>query len=145
MKKPQWLLLPSGILLVLLSSLLVFGRFGSKEKIMLICIMGGICLLLMLLTAFFFSLNQKSSNLKLKNVFQDNRSDLVKLANVLSFPCLLMDQKGTVLWRNDAMDKIFPENSIKSALPKFNLDYPPHAVNLEYSNTSYQVFSRKFL
>lgn len=136
--------MPSGILLVCLCFLLAFTRFSTGIKLFLVCTIGGICLLLMLLTAVFNIVNQKTYERNISNIFQDNRQDTAKIAKILAFPCLLMDQTGLIVWRNDAMEKICAENNIKAVFPKFNPVLPPLAVKYEYNGTSYQLFSHKF-
>lgn len=142
MKRPQRFLLPVIILLLGLTAFCIFPKIlPGNFHIILPSVICFAALVLLILTWKFIVDNLKQQRAEKDNIFAETRSLSSKIANDLSVPCLLMNENGSIVWRNDAMTRLSEEKHISRILSNYNLEKPPFAANADLSGSSYIVYS----
>ena len=112
------------------------------QSIQLALIVFGVCALFFILIAFLLSYIQKHQQTRMDEVFSDNRSVTEKVIEDITIPALLSDMSGNIVWRNKAMEEIYPEKNLQAAIQQ--MDYQkPITKQIVWNNASYQVMHMK--
>lgn len=104
------------------------------------CIVAGISLILIGGLLLFFSHVAHKQQRLMDQVFADNGTASAQLIARIGIPLLLCDMSGRIVWRNEAMGKIYPSDTLKEALPAFN-PAQPSVQQIVWQGSSYQVMN----
>ncbi len=141
MKKTKTILLPLGILLGVLSlAILASGWYQAYRLIAALSALG------VSLIVFFVSLGLERKRAaaiqrRMDDVFSENSKIAEHLVNQVSIPCTLVEDDGRIVWRNEAMQKIYAGPDIVRLQPNFDFSAPLVAVSVEHAGSVYQVMS----
>lgn len=141
MKQTKTCLVPVAVLLVLLCAAIAFSNLFQQERLLAGAIALGVSVFLLLICRAVELRWAKARKRQNDNIFSEN-SELAKhLVNQVAVPCALVEQGGTIVWRNESMKKIYDEPDVCRVQPNFNFEAPLVAVAMEYAGSTYQVMS----
>lgn len=141
MKQAKTGLIPLGIFsCVLCLAILASGLYQPYRLIIAAVAFGA------LLIVFFISLaleqkRAREAQKRMDDVFSENSGIASKLVNSVGIPCALVESNGTIVWRNEAMAKIFSESDVCRVQPHFDFQAPLVAMPMELAGSVYQVMS----
>ncbi len=141
MKKTRTCLLPIAVLLVLLCfALFLSGLFTQYRLIVALTALGVSIIMLLVCRAVEkrWALEQQDI---MDDVFTENNSIAARLINQVAIPCVLIEEGGRIVWRNESLKKVFDELDVKLVQPNFDINAPLVATPMEISGYTYQVMS----
>ncbi|MEA4940017.1 MAG: hypothetical protein VB091_10580 [Christensenella sp.] len=100
MKQTKTCLIPVAVLLVLLCGAVAFSNLFQQERLLAGAIALGVSALLLFICRAVEIRWAKAQKRQNDNIFSEN-SELAKhLVNQVAVPCALVEQGGTIVWRN---------------------------------------------
>ena len=109
MKQAKTDLIPLGIFSGVLCLAILFSGVFQPYRLIIAAVAFGALLIVFLIS---FALEQKrarEAQKRMDDVFSENSGIASKLVNSVGIPCALVENNGTIAWRNEAMAKIFSE------------------------------------
>lgn len=141
MKKTKTILLPLGILLCVLCVGLLASGWFQAYRLIASAVAGGISLIVFFVSFYLERKEHKEMQKRMDDVFSENSEIAAWLVNQVSIPCALIEQDGTIAWRNESMQKIFAEPDICRVQPHYDFSAPLVAVPMEHAGNVYQIMS----
>ncbi|MDO4543954.1 MAG: DHH family phosphoesterase [Clostridia bacterium] len=83
----------------------------------------------------------KKQQAKMDTVFNDNREVAANVINLVSVPALIADERGKIVWRNEAFSKIYNGNLITEVLPQYKDKLNVAAQQAVVLGSSYQIMN----
>lgn len=140
MKRVKSCLIPIAILALLLNAEIAFSNLLPNRLVA-----GGVSLgvsALLLLVCRAVELRwAKKQKLQNDDIFSENTELSKLLVNQVAIPCALVEDGGTIVWRNESMKKIYDEADVCRVQPNFDFSAPLVAAPVEYAGNTYQVMS----
>ena len=141
MKKARTCLLPIAVLLTLLCAALFFsGSFSQYRLIAAIVAFGVSVVMLLVCRAVEKKWALEQQNI-MDDVFTENNTIAARLINQVSIPCVLVEEGGRIVWRNESLKKVFDELDVKLVQPNFDISAPLVAMPMEIAGNTYQVMN----
>ncbi|MDO4493087.1 MAG: DHH family phosphoesterase [Clostridia bacterium] len=141
MKKPQYTLIPSMVTAPLLLALVWFAdRLPVKTP----WVFALLCLAVIAqgtVAWLWLTAHEREQQRRMDDVFSENAGSSAQIIRAVNVPCLLTDDSGTVVWRNEIMEKLYPETDLKPLMTGYRFAQPPAAYPLEHAGGHYQVMS----
>lgn len=128
---------------LILSGFSAYLFFIKQDKISALILLGTALLLIVILSICFSVIEQKRSQF-MDEVLTDNRSVTSSVIENISVPALIVDMKGNVIWRNNAMNDIFSGKLLTDAVPGFDATRPS-VKQISLGGNSYQVMPMPLL
>lgn len=144
MKRPQWILLPALLLTLLLIGaywLLPITSLPETVHLGTVGILVAVSFLMFLVLLLVFNAFLKKQRIRMDTIFAENAGTAAHVVREVPVPCLLADATGSVVWRNEIMAKLYPDNDLRPILPDYRFDEPKTAVSLNYNGGVYQIMS----
>lgn len=141
MKKPQRMLIPIAILFALLIGLFYFAGHFSAYRHVVAGVTAGLAILVTAITWASIVQHEKRQEQKMDEVFAENAGTAAHVIREVAVPCLLVDPKGRIAWRNEIMQKLFQEDDLCAIMPEYNFEKPQAAFAFSYAGGSYQIMS----
>lgn len=91
--------------------------------------------------AFWFNTIAKKQEKRMNRVFRENDKGVSMLVENISIPAILLDETGTIAWRNLAFKTLCEERDIHAVLPNFDGTKPLNTMHLELGGNTYQVMN----
>lgn len=113
-----------------------FWFYARAPKLLIVLILLFLAVLAFL--CFFFDRRQKSIDKTMDEVLSDNRTAASAVIDNITIPCLIANQSGKIVWRNKAMEDIFPEKTVQAAMPQIDLKHPS-TKQIIWNGSNYQV------
>ena len=141
MKRPQLILLPA--LVFVLALLGLCWLLPPLSPVRPYVLLGAAACALVLFAVLFLLLGRhaRAQQQLMDNVFAENAGTAARVIREVSVPCLLSDAAGTIVWRNEIMEKLYGESDLTRILPGYNFAQPQAAFTIEYAGGAYQIMS----
>ena len=124
MKKTKTILLPLGVLLCVLCVGWLTSDWFQAYRLIASAVAFGISLIVFFVSLYLERKEHKETQKRMDDVFSENSEIAAWLVNQVSIPCALIEQSGTIVWRNESMQKIFAEPDICRVQPHFDFFAP---------------------
>ena len=141
MKKTKTILLPLGVLLCVLCVGWLTSDWFQAYRLIASAVAFGISLIVFFVSLYLERKEHKETQKRMDDVFSENSEIAAWLVNQVSIPCALIEQSGTIVWRNESMQKIFAEPDICRVQPHFDFFAPLVAMPMEHAGNVYQIMS----
>ena len=145
MKKPQLILIPIALVMLLLVGVFYVSGFFLSIKLPITIVCLAVSALVILIAWISLSSYDNKKQKEMDAVFSDNQDVVSGIISGISVPCLVCDTAGKITWRNDSMEQICADSSLKNIQPSYNFTNPPANFRLEYNNNVYQVMSMQLV
>ncbi len=133
--RPQWVLLPLGVILLALSGYLCFYDWYAG-------VIGAVVSVIALFVCWRIVVSTMRRQQELMDrVFQDNETVASELVENAGVPSVLFDESGRILWRNRAFAALSNEQNIKNILPQFRPEEEHTSFIFSMNNQSFQIRS----
>lgn len=142
MKRPQLILLPALALSLLLLGFAWFSPWLLPAWRLYVLI--GAAVMTAVLFAVLFVLLMRHTRTQqqlMDGVFSENAGTAARVIREVAVPCLLCDAAGTIVWRNEIMEKLYDGSDLSRILPNYNFEQPQAAFTVEHAGGSYQIMS----
>lgn len=100
--------------------------------------LAGVCVLLLAFLALYFTRREDRAQKTMDEVLTDNRGAVADVVENISIPCLIATAAGRIVWRNKAMEDIYYEKTLQSAMPQLDLSHPS-TKQIVWNGSNYQV------
>ena len=124
MKNARTCLLPIGIFAALLCVLLFFS--GAIQSVLL-PVSGaalGVVILLLLICRGVERKWARERQERMDDVFSENAALRTRLIDRIAIPCALIEPGGTIVWRNETLQKVYEGRDIRQIQPSFDFSAP---------------------
>jgi c-di-AMP phosphodiesterase-like protein len=141
MKKTRTCLLPIAVLMLLLCLALLFSGLFAQYRLLAAIVALGVSAVMLLICRSIekkWSLEQQDI---MDDVFTENNSIAARLINQVSIPCVLVEEGGRIVWRNESLKKVYDGLDVKLVQPNFDINAPLVAAPMEIAGNMYQVMS----
>ncbi len=133
--RPQWVLLPLGVILLALSVYLCFYDWYAGAAGLIVSIIAlFVCWRIVVTT-------MRRQQELMDRVFQDNDTVASELVENAGVPSLLFDDTGRILWRNRAFAELSEKENICDILPQFRPKEEHSSFIFGFGTQSYQIRS----
>ncbi|MDD6887362.1 MAG: DHH family phosphoesterase [bacterium] len=142
MKRPQLILLPALVLSLLLLGFAWFSPWLLPTW--RLYVLAGAAIVTVTLFAVLFALLVRHARMQqqlMDSVFAENAGTAARVIREVAVPCLLCDAAGTIVWRNEIMEKLYDGSDLSRILPNYNFAQPQAAFGVEYAGGAYQIMS----
>ena len=134
-RQPQAVLIPIAVLLALLCCLLLLVS-------PLVAAIAAVCSLAVFLSSLFrlrriVRLQQQTMD----SVFSENATAAGQLISAVNVPCMIFEAGGRIIWRNQAMKKLYSGLSLSGLPQACSPKAQSQAVTIEFGGGVYQVIS----
>lgn len=141
MKRSQMILVPALALALVLLGVYWFAPLYEQWRVYVL-LAAAACTLVVFLVLFLVQRHDAQARQQLMdNVFSENAGTAARIIREVSVPCLLSDMNGTIVWRNEIMEKLYGENNLARILPGYSFAQPPSAFALDFAGGAYQIMS----
>lgn len=132
--KPPKIFIPVALLCLLFAGALIWHGYYFEAAV------GG-ALALITIFAVQSALRHyaQAINADMDAIIVDNASASARLISAVNVPCMILHADGRIIWRNDAMKKLYAENNIKNLPAACQPKAQTQAGLMEYAGGSYQV------
>jgi len=141
MKKPQRMLIPIAILLLLLIGLYYFAAHFTPYRYIVAGAAALLSLIVILAAWIIIASHEKHQAARMDEIFSENAGTAAQVIRAVSVPCLLADSNGHIVWRNEIMQKLYPEEDLPPIMSDYSFLQPPATYALEHTGGTYQVMS----
>lgn len=141
MKKPQRMLIPIAILLILLISLFYFSAYFMPYRYIVLGAVAGLSLIVIVVAWVVIASHEKQQEARMDEIFSENAGTAAQVIRAVTVPCLLAHTNGNIVWRNEIMQKLCPDDDLVPIMPDYNFAQPPATYPLEHTGGTYQVMS----
>ena len=129
-----------GILIFLPVALLALtGTVWYYDHMLGYLCLGAALLITLIVLLLLIGVSRRQQQL-MDSVFADNDSAASDLIRRVDIPVLLLDLKGKIVWRNDALAAVFDGKNVLDVLPNFKPTQPT-VQQILLSGTNYQVMT----
>lgn len=118
-----------------------FGHLVPVATDILFYVMLGVLLTVYVTVILIANERDKKRREEMDNVFNENAGTAAQVIREVNVPCLLVDETGMIVWRNDLMEKLYAADDLAAILPQYRFDRPQAAYPLEIAGGTYQVMS----
>lgn len=101
-------------------------------------ILAAACVAVLVVLFLLVSRKEKQIERTMDEVLTDNRGAAADVIDNISIPCLIANISGKIVWRNKAMEDIFSEKTLQSAMPQLDLAHPS-TKQIVWNGSNYQV------
>lgn len=141
MKKPQRMLIPVSILLLLLVGLFYFASYFAAYRYIITGVVAGLSLIVVVSVWIVIATHEKQQNARMDEIFSENAGTAAQVIRAVSVPCLLVNAEGKIAWRNEIMQKLCPDDDLAPIMPDYSFAQPQASYALEHAGGNYQVMS----
>lgn len=141
MKRTATLWIPPLAVSLAVFALWKFGNLLPVKTDILFFVSLGILVMTYLTVIIIACVRDKARRAEMDNVFNENAGTAAQVIREVNIPCLLVDETGMIVWRNELMEKLYTADDLKDTLPRYNFAKPQTAYPLEIAGGTYQVMS----
>ena len=116
-----------------------FGHLVPVATDILFYVMLGVLLTVYVTVILIANERDKKRREEMDNVFNENAGTAAQVIREVNVPCLLVDETGMIVWRNDLMEKLYAADDLAAILPQYRFNRPQAAYPLEIAGGTYQV------
>ena len=141
MKKTVMLWIPPLVVSLMTLALYRFGDLLPVNANLLFFLMLALLLIVYGTVIALSVIRDKERLAEMDNVFSENAGTAARVIREVNVPCLLVDETGMIVWRNELMEKIYAADDLAAILPNYVFDRPPAAYSLEIAGGTYRIMS----
>lgn len=136
MKAPLKALIP-----VLAAFLAIAVYMAAQRNFLYAAVILGVGIVLSAVSAAVLIRYHKRLCAQMDDVFNNNAMSAFNLINSVGVPCLLIDQDGRIIWRNESFASMSDAKDVLQLMPGYDSRYPPKNSVAEVSGRHFQVVS----
>ncbi len=133
-RRPQFSLIPFACVYALLCLLVLL--FSNLYLCIAMIVAGGGALLFAWIYLSSYAQAIQDEN---DDIFNRNTFSLRGLIDAISIPCVIFDENGRIIWRNDSFARYCEESDIFSVNPSFDTKHPQKSMRIEVSGRAFHT------